>query len=205
MSRRRQHARVYLPEFGGIPAIVDIEADHASALLLARPIRALTNAIGEPVTVELTTERGLLHFDARIAGAADGEELVLDELGNSQIIQRRKYTRVDAVLEVNVTPLRHEGDPLNGSTLNISGSGAVVSRLGALKAGDGLEIALQLQPGSAAIVAEGRVVRAFGAGDGLRAVHFEQLLDADREQIVRFVFDRQRGELERMRRLGPGG
>jgi c-di-GMP-binding flagellar brake protein YcgR len=198
MSPHRQQARVFLPEFGGIPAVVDFGTDRASAFLMARPIRALTNSVGQVVTIEVTTPRGLLHFDARISGVPQGEELELEVLGNSQVIQRREFVRVDAIVDVTITPIPRDGMKIEGSTLNLSGSGAIVSKVGKLNAGDGIDIAMRLGPRGPAIVAGGRVVREFE--HGVRAVHFEHLLETDRDQIVRFVFERQRLELQQMRR-----
>ena len=189
MSPRAQRGSVEVPEVGSLPALVEVEAGHGTAVLLVRPLHSLDAVVGTNVGIDITTDRGLLHFDARVADYRDGEVLELD-VGVREVIQRREYARVDAVLEVTVAP------GIRAVAVNISGSGAVVSRLDGLAAGDAVDLLLQLAPHEPPIVIGGRVVRE--CDNELRAVHFERVSQADRERIVHFVFQRQRLELQRM-------
>lgn len=191
MSRRAQRGSVELPAIGSLPALVELDAGHATAVLLVRPLRALDDVVGTHVGIDITTARGLLHVDATVAHVRDGEVLDLD-VGPLQVIQRREYARVDAILEVTVPP------GLRAIAVNISGSGAVVSRLEGLALGDHVDLALRLAPHEPPIVISGRIARE--CDEQLRAVHFEHVSTADRERIVHFVFERQRIELQRSRR-----
>jgi hypothetical protein len=192
MTSRAQHGSIDVPDVGSLPALVDLDSGHATAVLLVRPLHALDGVVGTHVSIDIATRRGLLHCDARVAAIRDGDVLDLEVDGDREIIQRRSYARVDAVLEVEVAP----GVP--AAAMNISGSGAVVSQLDGLQAGDPVELSLRLGPHEPPIVIGGRVVRE--CAENLRAIHFERVALADRERIVHWVFERQRLEIQRVRR-----
>lgn len=195
MSSRARHGSIEVPAVGSLPALVEFDAaHHGTALLLVRPLlHSLDSVVGTHVCVDVTTERGLMHVDARIAGIRDGEVLDLDIAGGPPaVIQRRDFARVDAVLDVRIAP------DTAAVAVNISGSGAVISRLDGLRPGDPVDLSLQLGPHEPPILINGRVVRE--TEGHLRAVHFEQVAQADRERIVQFVFERQRLERRRLNR-----
>jgi hypothetical protein len=191
VTARRKHATVTLPELGSFPAVVDVDADHATAMLLVRPLHPLDETVGSEVQIDMPTNRGLLHLDAQVAQAPDSEVLELHLTGESQLVQRRDFVRVDAFLEVAVTPAGSD-EPIPAAVVNISGSGAVVSRLANTEVGDIAHLELRLAPLDPPLEIEARVVRAFD--EQFRAVHFELIKESDRERIVRFVFERQRLE-----------
>jgi hypothetical protein len=197
MSARAQHGSIAVPQVGSIPALVELDAAHATAVLLVHPLRTLDGVVGTRVGIDLTTDRGLLHVDADVAEVRDGDVLELDVTGDRRVIQRREYARVDAALDVSVAP-HGVGEKRAAMAVNISGSGVVVSRLDELDPGEAVDIWLQLNPAEPPIQISGRIVRE--CDDRLRAVHFETVAKADRERIVHFVFERQRLELQRMKR-----
>jgi hypothetical protein len=189
MTSRGRHATVTLPDLGSFPVVIDMDAEHATAMLLVRPLHSLTAAVGRDVQIDMPTNRGLLHLGAHVVQAPDAEVLELDLTGTSELVQRRGFVRVDAFLEVVVTP--EEGaEPIPAAVVNISGSGAVVSRLPATEVGDVAHLELRLAPFDPPLAIDARVVRVFD--EQFRAVRFELIKEADRERIVRFVFDRQR-------------
>jgi PilZ domain len=195
MSARRQDATVVLPRLGPIPAFVELDGDHATAVLLARPIHPLADLVGEEVAIHVTTERGLLGLDARIAGVEAGERLSLTVHRRRELVQRRSFARVEAVLEVGVAAPPGSATTIAAAVVNISASGAVVSRLDGLSIGDPVDLRLQLAPAEPPLEIGARI--ACDLDDGQLAVHFERIHDADRELIVRFVIARQRLELKR--------
>ncbi len=191
MTARGTHATVVLPELGSFPAVVDMDDAHATAMLLVRPLQPLNAAIGSAVQIDIVTKRGLLHVGAQVVQASDAEVLELGLTGSTQLVQRRAFARVDAFLEAIVTR-PSGGPPIPAAVVNISASGAVISRLAPLKAGDAARLELRLAPHDPPLEILARVVREFD--HEFRALHFEEILEADRERIVRFVFDRQRLE-----------
>jgi hypothetical protein len=194
MTVRPQHALVDLPGLGCIPALVEIDGAHASAVLLARPIRPLADIIGEDVAIHLTTARGLLRLDARIASAPGSEQLELDIVGHCDLVQRRMFARVDAFLDAVAVSAPGGAGRIAAAIVNISAAGAVIARLDGLSAGDPFELSVTLAPHEPPVEIGARVVRQFG--DVLWAVTFERLHDVDLERIVRFVIARQRMELK---------
>jgi hypothetical protein len=190
VTARGQHATVTLPEIGSFPAVVELDDEHATAMLLVRPLQSLTGTVGSDVQIDIATKRGLLHVDAQVVEASAGEVLELG-LTSSELVQRRSFVRVDAFLEVVVTPST-TGQPLPAAVVNISASGAVVSRLSGMAVGDDARLDLRLAPYDPPLRIDARVVRKFD--EQFRAVHFELIQESDRERIVRFVMDRQRLE-----------
>lgn len=181
-----------VPEVGTLPALVELDAGHAT--LLVRTVHALDDVVGTQVAIDVTTSRGLLHCEARVAGVRDGEVLDLEVGARREVIQRREFARVDAVLEVTVAA------GVAAAVLNISGSGLLLSARDGLAPGDAIDLTLWLAPNEPPIAINGRVIRRAGPDERLWAVHFEHVHDADRERIVRFVFERQRVELQRSKR-----
>jgi hypothetical protein len=194
MSERAQHARVVLPGLGSIPALVEIDGPHATAVLLARPIRPLAEILGASVAIHLTTARGLLRLEARILAAPGGERLELEIHTRCDPVQRRTFARINAFLEaIAVAP--PSGRKISAAIVNISAAGAVIARLDGLSPGDPVDLSVTLAPHEPPVEIGGRVVREFEGV--LRAVDFERIHDADRERIVRFVITRQRLEIKR--------
>jgi len=191
VSERGRHATVTLPQIGSFPAMVDMDdADHATVMLLVRPLQSLARTVGSDIQFDIATKRGLLHVDGQVVEASSSEVLELG-LTHSELIQRREYARVDAFLEVVVTS-NEAAVTVPAAVVNISASGAVVSRLSMLSVGDEAELELRLAPADPPIKIIARVVRE--SDEQFRALHFEQIAERDRERIVRFVFDRQRLE-----------
>lgn len=197
MSERPRHGSIDVPAVGSIPALVELDATTATALLLVRPLHALDGVVGTHVGIDVTTARGLMHVDARVTGVRDGELLDLEVDGDRELIQRREYARVDAVVEVCVAPAGARGSR-PAVAVNISGSGAVLARLDDPAPGEQVDMWLALAPAAPPMRISGRVVRE--TEGELRAVRFEHVTQADRERIVHFVFERQRLELARTRR-----
>ena len=198
MTTRPQHARIALPGLGTIPALVEVDGAHATAVLLARPIRPLDGMVGEDVAIHLTMVRGVLRLDARIAAVTGGERMDLEVRDRGELVQRRMFARVDAFLHAVAEAPPGSGERIPAGIVNLSAAGAVVSRLDGLSPGDPVDLSVTLAPHEPPVEIGGRVVREFDGGV-LRAVAFERLYEADRERIVRFVVARERMELRRAR------
>jgi c-di-GMP-binding flagellar brake protein YcgR len=194
MTTRPRHATIFLTGHGNVPALVELDGPHATAVLLARPLVTLAGLVGEEIAIQATTPAGLLRAEARIAAVGDDEQLELDVHGHADLVQRRSFARVDAFLEVLAMPVEG-GATIPTAVVNISASGAVIARLDRLSPGDAVDLRLVLAPNEPPLEIGARVVRE--SERLLRAVHFERLHDADRERIVRFVIARQRHELKR--------
>jgi hypothetical protein len=187
-----KHGSIEVPKVGTLPALVELDAGQAT--LLVRTVHALDDVVGTQVAIDVTTSRGLLHCEARVAGVRDGEVLDLEIGARREVIQRREFARVDAVLQVTVA------SGITAAALNISGSGLLLSAREGLAPGDAIDLTLWLAPHEPPIAIKGRVVRRAEKDRQVWAVHFEHVHEANRERIVRFVFERQRVELQRSKR-----
>jgi c-di-GMP-binding flagellar brake protein YcgR len=185
---------IEVPDVGSLPALVELEAGHATAILLVRTLHALDDVVGRKVAIDVATSRGLLHYEARVAGVRDGDVLDLEVAAPRELIQRREFARVDALLQVTVA------SGIAASAVNISGSGVVLSARDGLAPDAAIDLTLWLAPHEPPIAISGRVIRQVGEDTRHWAVHFEHVHEADRERIVRFVFERQRVELQRSKR-----
>jgi hypothetical protein len=149
---------------------------------LDRPVSGLV--------LESCTSRGLV----RMRGTAlrlDDDLVRFRVSGRPYIVQRRQFVRV-------IAPQRVELDDACGSvtrthSLNISGGGMLITGAAALGVGTDVRFSVSLGEDVDPIGGLGRVVRA--ASDPQRAIVFEEIAPADRERLIRFIFDRQRAAL----------
>jgi hypothetical protein len=157
--------------------------------LLGDPGSALDRPAGE-VVVESATSRGLMRLrGTAVRDDADLVRLTLD--GPPQLVQRRQFVRVIAPQDVTLDD--ESGWYTTTRSLNISGGGMLVSGPADLDLDREIHFALSLGEELAPVTGSGRVVRA--ASNKQRAIVFEEIRQADRERLIRFIFDRQRAAL----------
>ena len=190
-----QHVTVVLGDAGeAFPATVEAEA--GASLTLVAALTPPERYVRRHVVVQYTSARGM----HRLEGALDSDparpEVLRLAREGAEVIQRRDWARVDAVL-----PLRlRAGDRVTRtSTLNISAGGALApDPLGLpvdtplafeLTLGDG-----DLVPGTGVVAS-----RRPGRDHDLIGIRFDVVAESDRERLVRFAMERQRLEL-RLRR-----
>ena len=175
---------IRLPDGPDLPARVDA-ADAASVTL----VLAVPQDVGRgEAVVEYRSPTGI----HRIRGALEPRDsgvMRLDRRGE-EIVQRREWARVDAVVPVDV-------DTTATVTRNLSGGGALIHDPLDLPLGTAVRLRLHLD--GVAIAARGVIVRA--AGEHAKGIELTAVTEGDRECIVRFVHERQRAAL-RLRRLG---
>lgn len=176
---------------GAVAARVRLAEDgHATALLLTQPGRPLAEVVGETISVDIPTQRGLLHVAARVADAPSGELLELDVVGEPELIQRRAFLRVEAFVPVLVQALDQHGATVDTRTLDLGGGGALIARLNDFDLASVTHLTLRFPDDSPPIVTDATVVR--DAGDGRRGVRFEAMDEREHDRLVRFVFERER-------------
>lgn len=174
-----------------LAARVDSVADGGAGLiLLTTPLRP--PATGQTGQVELTTHRGVVRLDVRVAGS-DGRGSVrvtpAGAAGAPQTVQRRDFVRVDASVPVVVRDGGPDGPAHEVYTLNVSGGGLLLAGLSHLHVGDFAWVAIDLEDGTPPLEALVTVVRE--AERGVRAVRIASISGRDEQRIVRFAFARQ--------------
>jgi hypothetical protein len=152
----------------------------------------------EPLLLEYTSAHGLV----RLRGDAVLEQRDLLRFTADQtpeIVQRREFVRVEGAQPVVV---RSNADDASVKThaIDVSGGGMLLS--GAHKLDLDAEIRFRLElDDELPIEGRARVIRA--DGDEHRAVVFEEIDEADRQRLIRFIFDQQRAALARTRGNPP--
>ena len=181
-----------LGEHGRHEARAEWQQGDRVAIVVPGPLPVLASAlIGRLAAVVHTTPRGLSRVEATVVGAARGGLLELAALTEAEIAQRREHVRVIAPLPATVRPADRTRPTLHTFTIDISGAGLLLAGAGSVRAGDAVAVTLKVPGANQPVVApRSRVVRRGVTGHV--AVEFGGLGRAERERIVRYVFERQR-------------
>lgn len=168
-----------------------------------------------PVTVTIVGKDAVYSANTFIIGRFNDSLplLVLLKPAEFRRIQRRNYVRIDANLPTQIKVVNESEEDENiipAHSRNISGGGMMLTvenqNLGAVKISIGtiLDIAVEIPDIYEPVKAIGRVVRsdrqksASGTEELIIGVNFTALEEKDREDIISYVFRRQR----ELRKLG---
>lgn len=190
------HVSLHHPQLGRLPARVEQVGDGRLTLaLFVRPETPIQWLASTEAEIEGVTPRGVVR--ARGAVAAEGKGLdaqVTVEVSAAEVVQRRDYVRVDALVPVTVWP-EPDGAPIETYATNVSGAGFALAGPSTLEVGRRLRFRLRLSDDRPPLEGVARVVRE--GENGSRGCAFEVIDERGRELIVRFTFDRQREQLKR--------
>jgi hypothetical protein len=151
------------------------------------PIALLADAA---VSVEFADRRGVCRMPGTARSADGGSALRVDASGVVELIQRRDFVRVEAFVPVTYQPLGPDGWTVTANTLDVSGGGFRIADAQALRLGDMLGFTLELGEGEAPLHAVATAVR--DAGDGAFGMRWVEILERERQRLVRWVFMRER-------------
>ena len=155
----------------------------------ADPIAVLA---GGHVAIQYTNRRGVCRIDGVGHKAKDPAVLHVDHTGKVQLIQRREFVRVDAMVRVAYQPLGPSGWTAETTTLNVSAGGFMISGREALRIDEVMPFTVELDGDSrdaGDLEMLGRVVRETNGGLGVR---IENIDERERERLIRWVFARER-------------
>jgi hypothetical protein len=142
------------------------------------------------VSLEFTNMRGVCRILGTAETAAGDAALRVNATGEVELIQRRDYVRVEAFVPVTYQPDGPDGWTATANTLDVSGGGFRIADAEGLRLGDMLRFRLELGEGEQPVQAVAQAVREAGdAGFGMR---FVEILERDRQRLVRWVFARER-------------
>ena len=142
------------------------------------------------VSVEFTGKRGVCRIVGDAERAAGDGALRVNATGGVELIQRRDYVRVEAFVPVTYQPLGPDGWTVTANTLDVSGGGFRIAAAEGLRLGDMMRFTLELGEGEDQVQAVAQAVRE--AGDDEFGMRFVEILDRERQRLVRWVFARER-------------
>jgi PilZ domain len=141
------------------------------------------------VTLEIPSARGLVRTDAIVRDHITRDLVVAEIVQRPALVQRREFVRVAATLPSLLEAIGEDGEPEEGTTIDLSGGGAMLRlRGGRAAAGDAVRVAFEL-PEEPPVVAIGRVSR---SDRDMLSMAFDRIPPSDRERLIRFVFSRLR-------------
>jgi len=189
-----------LPLVGALPATVESNNGSSVKLVLAVPDDRVKRLVGEEVSIEKTTVRGVQRFTGLLSvGGEEGELLTVTLEGDAERVQRRNFVRIDAVVPIKVISLEKGVTAGETTTLNVSGSGVLVKDKWRLPLGVDVRIEITIEEGAEPIRALGRVVR-FSAEDE-KGIRIDDMSRIDEDRMIKFIRERERAALRLARGL----
>ena len=179
-----------------IPARV-VESDPRSLLIaITVPTRPLSAAQLDDLVLEYNSPRGRVRLQGifELENPGDPDLLRLHEPGSVEVLQERRYVRIQSARPVTVYGGSDHGQ-LESYTVDISGGGFLLAGTASLALKDEVTFRLSLATGTTPITGGGRVVRIDSMGR--RAIAFESISELDRRRLIRFIFECQRAERQR--------
>jgi PilZ domain len=143
------------------------------------------------VNLEFTNLRGVCRIPGTAQAAPDPGALRVTATGNVELIQRRDYYRVEAFIPVTYQPYGPDGHTVTANTLDVSGGGFRIAAAEGLRLGDMLRFTLELGEGEEPVQAIAQAVREAGDDDTF-GMRFVEILERERQRLVRWVFARER-------------
>jgi hypothetical protein len=144
----------------------------------------------EMVSLEFTNLRGVCRILGTAEAAGDPGALRVNATGTVELIQRRDYVRVEAFVPVSYQPAGPDGWTATANTLDVSGGGFRIADAEGLRLGDMMRFTLELGEGEQPVQAVAQAVRE--AGHDVFGMRFVEILERERQRLVRWVFARER-------------
>jgi c-di-GMP-binding flagellar brake protein YcgR len=186
-----QFVHVIAPSGASIDARVKDTGDSTLLLRLEDgehdPIALLSQ---NDVSVEFTNERGVCRILGTAQAAGEDSALRVDASGTIELVQRRDYVRVEVFIPVTYQPIGPDGWTVTAHTLDVSGGGFRLAEAEALRLGDAMRFTLELGEGEEPLHAVATAVRE--AGDAIFGMRFVEILERERQRLVRWIFTRER-------------
>jgi PilZ domain-containing protein len=187
-----KHVTIRLPGGDSLPAHVE-EADATSVTvaLLLKAHLTLSVFKDRVARVEYADKRGLHKLSCTILDALPGDRLLLSH-EQEDVVQRRDYFRVEAYAPLTITTREETPRTLETNSIDLSAGGMLIADPVEIPAETVIDIQIKLDPGTP-LRAVGRVIR--NTGDKKTAVQIVEISQSDRQQLMRYITERQRAAL----------
>jgi hypothetical protein len=143
------------------------------------------------VAIQYTNRRGICRIDGVAHRTKEPGAIRVEHTGKVELIQRREFVRVDAIVPVTYQPEGPTGRTAETTTINVSGGGFMISGRDVLQMGEDCTFILHLDGEREAgpLEVEGTVVRETGGGLGIQ---INVIDEEERDRLIRWVFARER-------------
>lgn len=195
---RGQAVQLELDRVGSWTARVEaVMPDRLAVAPLAKVPGDPRDLAGRAVRMAAATPRGMMRLQGLVV-AADRTGLIEVELTDDvELDQRRDHVRVNARVPGLIAPRNGEQPPLHTFTLDVSGGGLQLAGAGThTEIGAPVIVTVKL-PDRDPLSTEARVARRTETGS--IGLIFEGIGDTEREELVRWIFERQRLERQAAR------
>jgi c-di-GMP-binding flagellar brake protein YcgR len=187
-----KHVTVRLPGGDSLPAHVDaVDETSVTVALLLKAHLTLSVFRDRPARIEYADKRGLHRLSCTVLSDLPGDRLQLSN-EPEQVEQRRDYFRVEAYAPLTIVTREETPRTLETSSHDLSAGGMLIADPIEIPAETILEIQIKLDGGDP-LKMVGRVIR--NTGDKRTAVQIIEIAPADRQQLMRYITDRQRAAL----------
>lgn len=145
--------------------------------------------------------RGIFSFDVEVLETADREKgyVTIKKTSEASISQRRKYFRVDTMINVDINVIEENGFEEKTKTINLSGGGLKFYLKGKIKEDQLVNMFIYLPNGT--IEVKSRIIKVDKVQDYLKrkvaSAEFIEINEEDRNEIVKFVFMKERELLKK--------
>ena len=148
-----------------------------------------TLAVGRELELEWSIKRGVCRQRVVVVGHVDVgvPGLLLEPIEVPRPWQRRGFVRIEALLPVSVET--EAGEEHRGTTLDVSGGGLRAIIAAQLEDGEGVKVTVVL-PAAAPVTCHACTIRF--VDKETYAFEFDEIDEAERERLIRFVFAYQR-------------
>ena len=169
----------------------EVNADATFLEFLANQGDVAAELANGAVALQYVTHRGICRLDGVAHRAKEPGAIRVDHTGRVELIQRREFVRINAMVPVSYQPMGPSGWTAETTTINVSGGGFMVSGKEGLREGEVCSFTLELDGEREAgpLECDGEVVREMGGGLGVRIVTIDE---EERERLIRWVFERER-------------
>jgi hypothetical protein len=187
-----QEIWVIAPNGASISATAhEVDADATVVEFLRNQGDVASELANGSVAIQYVTRRGVCRIDGVAHRAKDESSIRVSHTGQVELIQRREFVRIDAMIPVTYLPLGVGGWTAEATTINVSGGGFMISGREGLRMDEVCTFTLFLDGEREAgpLECDGQVMRETAGGLGISITLIEE---DERERLIRWVFERER-------------
>lgn len=200
-----QPVEIELPEISKASYRSRVEGILINKITLAAPLKQgqiVSLSPGTPVKVIYSDQMAIYSFVSQVISLnrQTPPTVTLGEPYDFQRTQRRNFVRLDAILSITITQVDEDykpvGETFSGTTVDLSGGGAMFVCNTKLKFGDSLDTMIYLSDNDS-VKAVSKVTRFVENLPNAKqkysvGLEFTVIEESERDKIIKFIFNKQR-------------